>query len=497
MKMDIIRSAVIEAPVDRVWALLRDFSGWQSWHPSVTRSQMENDFDGDAVGSVRRLGLTDGVEIREQLLCCNDRDTSFTTGILDAPLPLFDYVSTVQLRPVTDGNHTFWHWRTHFRAPDGRCPELEVRIGQELCEGGFTGMRQFLAEQEAPARAPTAATASLMPPRPVGAHLPSAAIVVAATGGPEVMSLKQMSVPPPKARQVRIRQTAVAVNTLDIRQRTGATSAFELPGTPGVEGVGEVIDVGTQVHGLFAGERVAYLSSQPGAYCEIRCIDADFCLPLPDGLSDIEASALLKGVTAGLLLGRVFKTAPGAWILIPSVAGGLGHLLSQWARALEMTVIGTVYTTEQARFSREHGCGHPILLTDPNRLAAGVMRLTNGRGVDCWVHDNNGGVGLDTAVSCLARRGQIAVIESLNEQPLGVNVNDLKRRSLTLSAPVGFDFFVDRPYFQRLAHHLFTMIQHHTVTPVFNRFPLGQAAEAHRHAIDREHMGSVVLIPGP
>jgi NADPH:quinone reductase-like Zn-dependent oxidoreductase len=495
MKMTITRSAVIEAPIARVWSVLRDFNGWQRWHPAVTRSRMENDLDGDVVGSVRRFTLNDGVEIREQLLSDNDRDTTFTTGILDAPLPLFNYVSTVRLKTITDGNRTFWDWRTHFQAPGGRVAELEQRIGQELCEGGFAGMRKFLAEQEAPSRVPTAASATLMPPRPAGNHVPSAAIVVTAAGGPESMSLTEISVPPPGAGQVRIRQTAVAVNTFDIMHRTGSTAEFELPGTPGVEGVGEIIDMGRQVHGLFTGERVAYLSPRPGAYCEIRCIDADACLPLPDELSDIEASTLLKGVTAGLLLGRVFTSVPGSWIVIPSVADGFGHLISQWARVLEMNVIGTVYTVEQARFSRDHGCGHPILLTDPNRLAADVMRITNGHGVDCWIH-NSDGVGLDTAVSSMARCGRIAVIDSLEDQPLSVNVNDLKKRSLTLSAPVVFDYFADRPYFQRLAHHLFTMIQHKTIIPALSRFPLGQAAQAHRQTNDQKHTGGAVLIPG-
>ncbi len=121
MKIIVIRSAVIDAPIDRVWAVLRDFNSHHRWHPAVARSQMENDLDGDVVGGVRRFNLTDGAELREQLLHHSDRDSTITYSILDSSLPLLDYVATVRLKPVTDGNQTFWDWRSQFRAPGRSC----------------------------------------------------------------------------------------------------------------------------------------------------------------------------------------------------------------------------------------------------------------------------------------------------------------------------------------------------------------------------------------
>jgi NADPH:quinone reductase-like Zn-dependent oxidoreductase len=495
MKVCVIRSAVIDAPIDRVWAVLRDFNSHARWHPVVASSRMENDLDGGVVGGVRRFSLADGTELREQLLRHSDREHTFSYCILDSPLPLFDYVATVRLKPVTDGNQTFWDWRSQFRAPDHRAPELGNMIGQQVYEAGFSGLRRFLSEKEGLSRPPGPEAAAATFPAAGGEHLPSKAMVVTSFGGPDAMTLRDVTVPAPGPRQVRIRQTAIAVNYLDLQHRRGITAGFELPGTPGVEGVGEIIDVGEHVNGLFPGDRIAYMSRKPGAYAEIRCIDADACVPLPDGVSDIDASALLKGLIAGLLLSRVFKAAPGATILVQAVSGGLGHLLSQWAKSMDLTVLGTVSTAEKAKFSRDRGCDYPLVAAAGTSLTAEVMRITNGRGVDYWVHSGGAG-GLDAALACLSRCGHCAVIGDRDGQSIPLDVNVLKQRSLTVSAPVCFDYFDDRPYLHRLAHQLFAKIQSRTIAPAVETLPLSQASEAHSRIETRQTMGAVVLTPG-
>jgi NADPH2:quinone reductase len=494
MKITVIRSAVIDASIDRVWAVLRDFNSHDRWHPAVARSRMENDLDGDVVGGVRRYSLTDGAELREKLLRHSDRETIMTYCIIDSSHPLVDYVATVRLKPVTDGNRTFWDWRAQFRAPDDRAAELEGLVGCQLYEAGFTGMRSFLTETKGPSHPSAREEAAAVTAFAEGEHLPSRAVVVTVSGGPEVMSFRDLTVSAPGSGQVRIRQTAIAVNALDLMQRRGISAGFDLPGTPGVEGVGEIIDVGEQVYGLFPGDRVAYMSRIPGAYVEIRIIDADACISLPDGLSDMDASTLLKGVTAALVLGRVFRAAPGATIMIQAVAGGLGHLLSQWAKSMDLTVIGTVSTAEEARFSRDRGCDHPIVVPDDIPLAAEVMRITNGRGVDYWVH-SSGAHGIDIAVACLSRCGHCAVIGDRDGQLIPMDINVLKQRSLTVSAPVCFDYFDDRLYLQRLARQLFAKIQSRTIIPAVEAFHLSQATEAHIRIEARQTMGAVVLTP--
>jgi NADPH:quinone reductase len=492
MKITVIRSAVIDVPIDQLWAVLRDFSSHDRWHPAVARSRMENDVDGDVVGGVRRFSLSDGAELREQLLRHSDRECTFTYSILDSSLPLFDYVATVRLKPVTDGNRTFWDWRSQFRAPDDRAAELENLVGRQIFEAGFTGLHKFLAQSAALPRTPAPTEPTQV--AAVSDLLPSKAVEVAAFGGPGVMFLRDGTVPAPGPRQVRLRQTAIAVNFLDLQQRRGIAAGYDLPGTPGMEGVGLIIDVGRQVHGLFPGDRVAYLSRTPGAYVDMRCIDADACIPLPDGVSDMDASTLLKGVTAALVLSRVFRAAPGAAILIQAVAGGVGHLLSQWAKSMDLTVIGTVSTAEKAKFSRDCGCDYPIVVADDTPLAAEVMRITHGRGVDYWVH-SSGAQGLDTAVACLSLCGHCAVIGDRDGKSIPLDVTVLKQRSLTVSAPVGFDYFDDRPYLQRLAHQLFAKIQSRMIIPVIEAFPLSRAAEAHNRIESRQNKGAVVLTP--
>ncbi len=494
-KISVIRSTVIDAPIDRVWAVLRDFNSHSRWHPAVARSEMENDLSGDVVGGVRRFSLSDGGELREQLLRHSDREYTFAYCILDSPIPLFDYMAVVCLKPVTDGNQTFWYWDSQFRAPDDRAAELENLVGRQICEAGFKGLRTFLAkpdmlQQPSASEEATAKVAAIG-----GEQLPSKAVVVATAGGPEVMSLSDATVSAPGPGQVRIRQTAIAVNYHDLKYRRGISGGFDLPGTPGKEGVGEIIDLGQQVNGLFKGDRVAYMSRNIGAYTDIRCIDADACIPLPKGVSDIEASTLLKGVTSALLLSRVFRAAPGETILIQAVSGGVGHLLCQWAKSMDLIVIGTVSTTAKAKFSRDRGCDYPIVVADDTSVATEVMRITNGRGVDYWVH-SSGVQGIDTAVASLSICGHCAVIGDRDGQAIPLDVNLLKQRSLTVSAPVCFDYFDDRNYLPRLAHQLFAKIQSRVVIPAIEAFPLSQAAEAHRRIESRQTMGAVVLTPG-
>jgi NADPH2:quinone reductase len=396
---------------------------------------------------------------------------------------------------VTDNNQTFWDWRSQFRAPDDRAEELRNLVGEQIYEPGFAGLRKFLAEQEVPLPPPARDEATAVLTALSKEQLPSKAVVVAAFGGPEVMSLKDVTVSPPGPREVRIRQSAIAVNYHDIMHRRGISSGFDLPGIPGLEGVGEIIDVGEEVNGLFPGDRVAYVSRTPGAYADIRSVDANACILVPEGVSDMDATTLLKGLTAGLLLGRVFRASQGGTILIQSVSGGMGHLLSQWAKSMGLTVIGTVSTTEKAKFSRDRGCDYPILLADDTQLATEVMRITNGRGVDYWVH-SSGAKGLETAVACLSLRGHCAVIGDRDEHSMPVDVNVLQQRSLTVSAPVCFDYFDDRPFLERLAHQLFAKIKSRAIIPAVEAFPLSQAAKAHERIESRQNMGAVALIPG-
>ena len=148
----IVKSTIIEAPVEPVWDVLRDFNGHDRWHPAVADSQIERGQPFDKVGCVRRFHLKDGSELREQLLALSDLDMAFTYCLLETPIPLLNYVAHVKLIPVTDGDMTFWQWTSRFDTPAGREAELEKQVGENIYEAGFEAVRTHLGLQPHGAR---------------------------------------------------------------------------------------------------------------------------------------------------------------------------------------------------------------------------------------------------------------------------------------------------------------------------------------------------------
>lgn len=140
----VLKSTVLDAPVEAVWEVLRDFNGHDTWHPAVADSQVERGQPSDKVGCVRRFHLADGSELREQLLTLSDIDLAFSYCLLDTPVPLFNYVAHVRLLPVTDGDQTFWQWESRFDTPAGREAELETMVGEQIYEAGFEAIRKHL-----------------------------------------------------------------------------------------------------------------------------------------------------------------------------------------------------------------------------------------------------------------------------------------------------------------------------------------------------------------
>lgn len=143
----VVRSTILEEPVDAVWEVLRDFNGHDTWHPAIATSQIERGESSDRVGCVRRFKLNDGAELREQLLTLSDAETAYSYCLLDTPVPLFNYVSHVRLLPVTDGDHTFWQWESRFDTPRGREKELAELVGESIYGDGFTAIRNHFQER--------------------------------------------------------------------------------------------------------------------------------------------------------------------------------------------------------------------------------------------------------------------------------------------------------------------------------------------------------------
>jgi hypothetical protein len=137
-------STVVNAPIRRVWAVLRDFNGHDQWHPAVAESEIEEGLPSDAIGCVRNFKLEDGSQLREQLLTLSDRNHSFSYCLLDTPIPLLNYVAHVQLKPVTDGDRTFWRWWSSFTTPEGREQELKKMVEENIYVGGFKAVKRIV-----------------------------------------------------------------------------------------------------------------------------------------------------------------------------------------------------------------------------------------------------------------------------------------------------------------------------------------------------------------
>lgn len=318
------------------------------------------------------------------------------------------------------------------------------------------------------------------------------AIRVHETGGPEVLKWEEVEVGEPGPGQVRIRQEAAGLNFIDVYHRTGLY-AQPLPFIPGVEGAGIVEDVGADVTDLKSGDRVAY-GGPVGGYAELRLIPADRLVKLPDSISSEQAAAaMLQGMTAEMLLRRVYAVKAGETILVHAAAGGVGLILCQWAKALGATVIGTVGSDEKADLARSHGCDHPIVYTRQDFVAE-VDRITGGQKVSV-VYD---GVGKDTfikSLDCLKRRGMMASFGNASGPVDPFSTLLLAQKgSLFLTRPTLYDYTLDPADLQQSARSLFDVVTSGQVKiEVKQRFALKDAADAHRALEGRKTSGSTVL----
>ncbi len=340
MLQRVVRSTIIDAPIERVWAVLRDFNSHDQWHAVVDNSHIEGGERSDQVGCVRSFTLKDGNQIREQLLALDDREHKSSYGIVQATVPLQRYVATVTLKPVTDGERTFWHWESSFATPPGMERELRELVAQGVYEAGFENLRRFLA-QGGDLRGDLRSGAS-REPMPRALPVATRRVVVQAYGDSAQLVAQDSQAAAPQPGEVRIRQRAIGVNFIDVYLRRGWIPPLLGPGgTPGMEAAGTVLDVGEGVHGFLSGDRVAYIGPVPGAYCGVRSVPAAWVVRLPPAVEDSTAAALLlKGITADVLLRDLGHVRAGTRLLVHAAAGGVGLLLCAWARKLGRACAG-------------------------------------------------------------------------------------------------------------------------------------------------------------
>jgi NADPH2:quinone reductase len=314
------------------------------------------------------------------------------------------------------------------------------------------------------------------------------------TGGPEVLQLEEVDVGSPGPELVRVRHSYIAVNYIDIYLRTGYYP-MPLPNGLGSDAVGVVEAVGAGVTDIRVGDRVGYMLGPQGAYSDVRLVPAEVLIRLPDGISDRTASALImKGLTAQYLFRQVYPLEGGETILYHAAAGGVGLIACQWARALGVTMIGTVSSEEKAEVARAHGCTHTIISTREN-IAQRVREITAGKGVPV-VYDSVGKDTLQASLDSLQVRGTL-VSNGTSSGAVTIDTLTLATKgSLWVTRPAMVHYATPRSQMLAMAAELFDHVLAGRIRgEPRQEFLLEEAAAAHRALESRKTIGATVLLP--
>jgi NADPH:quinone reductase len=321
------------------------------------------------------------------------------------------------------------------------------------------------------------------------------AIQMDAPGGPEVLTLRDVQVPPPGQQEVQISQNVCGVNFLDVYQRSGSY-AMPMPMGAGNEAAGIITALGDGVTGLRVGQRVVYQGGAPGAYSSLRNIPAWRAVPLPDGVSDDDAAAsLLKGMTVEYLMDRCARLAPGDWALMYAAAGGVGLLAGQWAQARGIRLIGVASGPEKCALALANGYA-AVIDRQTEDIAARVKTLTDGKGVPV-VFDSIGQATFDTTLDCLAPMGLFVSFGATSGKPPAVEAATLQTRgSLFFTRPTLVTYCGTPELYAASAGKVVDALAQGTLRPVIGqRLPLAQAARAHADLEAGRTIGATLLIP--
>jgi NADPH2:quinone reductase len=321
------------------------------------------------------------------------------------------------------------------------------------------------------------------------------AIRVHEYGGPEKMVWEDVPLPAPKPGEALVRHHAVGLNYIDVYFRTGLYKAPALPATIGMEAAGVVEAVGEGVTNVAPGDRVAYATAPIGAYAEARTIKADRLVRVPEAIAFEQAAAMmLQGMTACFLLTRTYPVKPGQTILIHAAAGGVGLIMVQWAKHLGCSVIGCVSTEEKAALVRAHGADHAVVGLET--LPARVKEITGGAMLPV-VFDSVGRDSFLPSLDCLAPYGMMVSYGNASGPVAIPDIGILAAKgSLYLTRPTLATYTSKREDLEAHSASLFDVVARGAVTINVNqRFPLKDAAAAHRALEARQTTGSTVLIP--
>jgi NADPH:quinone reductase-like Zn-dependent oxidoreductase len=314
------------------------------------------------------------------------------------------------------------------------------------------------------------------------------------TGGPDVLRFEEVAVGEPGPGEARVRHVAVGLNFADTYFRSGLYPV-QPPCGIGVEASGVVEAVGEGVSNVAPGDRVAYTGSPLGAYATARVMPAGVLVKLPDTIRFESAAAMMmRGLTSAYLMRRIYPLKAGDTILLHAAAGGVGLIVTQWAKLLGLTVIGTVSTPEKAEIAKAHGCDHVILYGQED-VAARVRALTDGQGVPV-VYDSVGRDTLSASLKSLRRRGLLVSFGTASGPVQDFDFLQLAiHGSLFLTRPALADYIADPAERAELAGELFGHVAAGRIRIEINQhYALADAVQAHRDLEGRKTTGSSIFV---
>lgn len=319
------------------------------------------------------------------------------------------------------------------------------------------------------------------------------AIIIKKVGDSSVLKLGKADEPKiTKKSDILIKQTAIGVNFFDIGFRNGQYALPELPTTLGLEACGVIEKVGSNVTEFKVGERVAYATGGIGAYAEKRVINKHHVVLVPKEVSDVQAAgSLMKGLMAHALLHRVYIATRGKRILVHAAAGGVGHILCQWAKYLKLEVIGTVGSEDKIPFAKSLGCDH-VINYKANNFVEEIAKITKNQGVGL-VYDGVGKDTLEKSIDCLWPMGMCVSYGESSGAPNKLDLNLLVRNSLYITRPTLALYKINRIELALGAAEVFGAIEKGIIKPKITTYAFKDVAKAHQDLEGRKSVGSLVL----
>ena len=318
------------------------------------------------------------------------------------------------------------------------------------------------------------------------------AILLHKIGGPENLKIENVEDPKPNKDEVIVQNKAIGINFFDHALRSGQYKLNKFPAILGLEASGVIVTLGSEVKDFKIGDRVAYVNSGMGAYAELKAVNVYNLIPIPSDITDEQvASSLLKGLMAHTLLHRVYIASLVKRILIHSVAGGVGHILCQWAKHLNIEIIGTVGSDDKMDYARSIGCSYVINYKTQD-LVAEVAKITDYAGVGI-VYDSVGKDTLSKSLECLWAMGICVSYGETSGAVENFNLNELVANSLYITRPTLTKYKNNRVELIMASNEIFAALTKGVIRPKINNYKFQDVVKAHRDIESKKTMGSLIL----